>query len=789
MNDWPSEQRLYELLPAYYRQRDHEQGEPLRALLAIIQQEVERLEGDIESLYENWFVETAQEWVLPYIGDLLGVTNLHTVPGASVYSLRAYFANTLSYRQRKGTAAVLEQLANDVTGWEARVVEFFQLLGTTQHLNHLRLHNVRTPDLRDSNELELLGSSGQVVRNPNDGHLMFDLYRSKLRDSPFHSVAHTGEVRRIAERQGHFNIPNIGIYLWRLVAYPMGENTPATARQLGANRFTFNQLGLDAPLFNRPAVEPEIAHIATEIYTPTPVRRRALHDELERLRAAIARGATAPLAHFGDNPVLQVLLPDPLALDTLVAVPAREIAICDLNAWTPPADAKSYPTGNLIAGGAPDDPPEVEMIELPITLAIDPVLGRLVFTDDNVPEEPPAVSYNYGFSADVGGGPYQRRDSVSAALAREVTWQIGVSQTEAAVPGEIVSSLTEAINEWNIQPPGTVGIIAIMDSHSYEENLIGAAAVLMPATSQLLIVGADWPAEPVPGLPGVTQRVIGHVNPNRRRPHILGGISIRGTALESDESQGALTLDGLLVEGNVRVLIGNLARLALHHCTIVPGSGSLTVNQSVAPNTENDRLEVTLLRSIVGGVDLADSVPKFVGVESIIHGRPDPEAVTDPPPLLALIASGAHVSLEGSTLLGQATSRTLYASNTIFTEVVTVERRQVGCVRFSVLPLDSRTPRRFRCQPDLALDGIDDEDQQSAIILRLRPQFTASTYGHPAYGQLSQGCAVEIRQGAEDGSEMGVFTLLKQPQREANLRVALDEYTPFGLHTGIFYVT
>jgi hypothetical protein len=36
---------------------------------------------------------------------------------------------------------------------------------------------------------------------------------------------------------------------------------------------------------------------------------------------------------------------------------------------------------------------------------------------------------------------------------------------------------------------------------------------------------------------------------------------------------------------------------------------------------------------------------------------------------------------------------------------------------------------------------------------------------------------------------MGVFNQLKQPQREANLRTALEEYLRFGLEAGIFYVT
>ena len=70
---WSNTERLYQNLPAIYRLRDSAEGEALRALLAVIEQELEIVEADIEGLYENWFVETADEWVLPYIGDLLGV--------------------------------------------------------------------------------------------------------------------------------------------------------------------------------------------------------------------------------------------------------------------------------------------------------------------------------------------------------------------------------------------------------------------------------------------------------------------------------------------------------------------------------------------------------------------------------------------------------------------------------------------------------------------------------------------------------------------------------------------
>jgi hypothetical protein len=131
---------------------------------------------------------------------------------------------------------------------------------------------------------------------------------------------------------------------------------------------------------------------------------------------------------------------------------------------------------------------------------------------------------------------------------------------------------------------------------------------------------------------------------------------------------------------------------------------------------------------------------------------------------------------------------------------VNARRRQEGCVRFCYVPrnlqdpaLDSRVPRRYRCQPDLALEKVGgdtvDPNVAKTVLRRVKPRFTSDKYGDPAYAQLSLRCPKEISGGAEDGSEMGVFNHLKQPHREANLTVALDEYLRFGLEAGLFYVT
>src|SRR5690242_14084281 len=107
-----TEKNIFELLPAYYRSKDIEQGSPLQALINIIAGKAIAVENNTAQLYDNWFIETCEEWVIPYIADLLGVQNFNAITGSSAISQRAYVANTLSYRRRKGTAPVLEQLAS-----------------------------------------------------------------------------------------------------------------------------------------------------------------------------------------------------------------------------------------------------------------------------------------------------------------------------------------------------------------------------------------------------------------------------------------------------------------------------------------------------------------------------------------------------------------------------------------------------------------------------------------------------------------------------------------------------
>ena len=88
-------------------------------LVYVKDEKIMDIEGDPDSpisegwLYDNWFVETCEEWMAPYLGDLVGIARLKAMD-PHAYTLRAYVANAIALRRRKGTPAALEQVAQRV---------------------------------------------------------------------------------------------------------------------------------------------------------------------------------------------------------------------------------------------------------------------------------------------------------------------------------------------------------------------------------------------------------------------------------------------------------------------------------------------------------------------------------------------------------------------------------------------------------------------------------------------------------------------------------------------------
>jgi hypothetical protein len=285
------------------------------------------------------------------------------------------------------------------------------------------------------------------------------------------------------------------------------------------------------------------------------------------------------------------------------------------------------------------------------------------------------------------------------------------------------------------------------------------------------------------------------------RPVLTGTITIVSA------KDAELTLHNLMLAKSVRMTGVANTTLTIRHCTLAPVE--LAQDLSMKPRPEasvrwvdagsrgmlvvDHTLSGRLLTSPDVSVELFDSAV---------------DALADTGVALAAANDGAvaagELRLVRATVIGAIRVRALeLAEHALVTGTVVSEQRQHGCVRFSYLPSDSRVPRRYRCQPEWAVQRARDAAQQrdpsvgsdvlaqleARIRSSLRPVFTTSRFGQPAYLQLHASCPVEIRTGAENGSEMGLFQSLGQAQRKANLRARMEEYLRFGLESGIFYVT
>lgn len=672
----------------YRKLLDEKQRGPLKALLGIIAEQIAILEENFDQLYDDQFIETCAEWVVPYIGDLVGTRGVYVFPDAT-FSQRSQVANTLSYRKRKGTAAVLEQLVEDVTGWNASVVEYFELLATTQYLNHLREENIAITKMR----------SGDLNRRIN---------------KPFDKATHTLDVRSIEKKRGIYNIPNVGIWLWRIKSYP---HTKVPAYQVDAQRYKFDPLGFDQPIYNQVQTEESITHLASEINVPMPISPSLMID------METYYGESKSLLIYKDNSGL---------------VPVEGLEIKDM--------IKICNLSDIIG----QDGVPIGWSNMPVDkTAIDPVLGRIAFPAASIPTKV-EVNYHSGFSSALGGGEYSRSDTFK-------------SDTEflIKVPSE-TGTIQEALDSLML----TGGIIEIESNGYYFETPVAKIA----NGKKIELRAAD-----------------------KFRPIIV----LNGDLLIEGEDNSEFFINGILFYGGtlivpLKTIVGSdnqLYSLTLTHCTLLPGP-SLPIGSTPAKTlhpglrVELPATTINFSFSITGSISAVDG-SKVVLEDSILDASDETEIAYSG---LQISEPGASLTIRNTTVIGKVYSLILNASNTIFnaalkpidfwTSPIMAERLQEGCIRFSYVPFGSRLPRLYHCQPSIV-----------EHILKVRPVFNSKTYGDATYCQLSQHCALEIRQGADDEAEMGVFHHLYQPQREQNLRTRLNEYLRFSLEAGILYAS
>lgn len=746
--------KLYGLLPAHIRERYLETGDQLRALLRIIETSTYAIAADLEQLKANAFIETCEPWAVPYIGDLVGWLPIDDGP-------------------RTGAPNTADELFRDLAGPMlappppararadvAKTIYYRRRKGTLPMLEELA-RDVTGWSAHAVEFFELLGWT-QWVRNHLRPHSVRtpdirSVERMTRLGGPFDEIAHTVDVRPISQREGWHNIRNIGFFLWRLLAHRL-ENTQARRFGAAGLRFHFSVLGQDAPLFSRARREGDEAGLATELHVPQPIRPARLFSDLQAYQAL-----TPPRPGFTDFYGLFDAVPG------FNVAPAPSFAILVDGA---PVAADDIRCANLAGwSGAGWSPPAGALV------AVDPVRGRLALGTAFADVQDVRVFHHAGFPADLGGGPYRRR---AWAMRRNLVNDVYVVNATGAQP-----TVAAAVAQWAADG-GRDAIIIIADNRTYAEAL---AIDVGPASGALLAIEAA----------------------DGFRPHLRleGPLAIIG-----DRDDFTLTLSGLLIEGTVD-LQGSLRRLRLIHSTLVPGISIAEPDAELppAPPTSppsltaaaldvtgapaNTELAVELAFAITGALHVPAHAEAIRALDSIIDGTGQP-ALRGPQ---AADAPSPPLHLERCTVRGPVAAGAItLATETIFDGPVMADRVGIGCVRFSWVQPGSRTPRRYRCQPDLAearaLGDAPDPlapAQRDAIVeavrRRIRPAFTDDRYGQPAYLQLTHSTPIEIAQGAEDGAEMGVYAHLRQPQRAANLRTRLEEYLPFGLEPGLIYVT
>lgn len=716
--------KLFDLLPALYRLKDAQvaasqqlsQG-PLESLLTLIEEQLAVVASDLDQLYDNQFIETCAPWVIPYIGGLIGYQPVHGLAPA-VASPRAEVAHTISFRRRKGTVLVLEQLARDVTGWGAHAVEFFKVVATSQYMNHIRLSNHYAPNLRH----------WQV-----QAHM----------DTSFDATAHTIDVRRIAVARGRYNIRNIGISLWSLGAYSLTRipATPSASNSTGKPEcFRFSPLGRDIHLFTNPVSQgAQVTAGATPVNVPDRLLRRVLCQDLRSGAGAVYYGEGKSLAIYSGGKLLN----------------PYQIQVCNLSG----ADGS---WANLPSSG-------------PYAAAVDPELGRLALPASTTGSTPQVeVSFHYGFNADLGGGEYSRQQTF---VVQDETRVLPFPDTESTARYHTLQdALTYAAA--HLSANGQIALELSGSGASQAAYALSAAlSVNVPAGSTLEIRGADgsWPSLVLDGEISVSGGASSSL--------VLNGLLLSSKVAPGNPPVALVHVPATAADGSNN----QLGSLAINHCTLVPGWTLVTNGDpqyATGPSlvAAPAGLQISAQRSILGAlrieglvnVSLTDTIVDATSRSSVAYSASDGSS------------TGGDLSLQGCTVIGKIHTGVLelvsdsivsaaLASGDTWAAPLVADRKQTGCVRFTYLPLGAVTPRQFECVEE--------------AVGSPQPIFYSLRYGDPGYAKLLPETDDAIRQGADDSGEMGAFHFVLAPQRETDLRVRLQEYTPAGLEFGIFYET
>jgi hypothetical protein len=787
---------LYERLPEIYRIKDAELLPPgqLQRYLALVEASFSAIHANIESLYHDLFIETCDDWVIPYIGDLLGTSPLKGDPR----TLRADVADTIALRRRKGTLGAIERLTYNLTRWGVHSVELRENLVWNQHLNHQRPDAGGDPPYAQAGLHTAIRGGTVTLRDPA---------MLSLLDSPFDPFAHTVDVKPPAGGTIRYNLPNLAIFLWRLAANRIQVCQPVmrgvidlSATATGDQAAWLVRLDVlpgdparsftePVQLFNTSRFDPKVQPPLVSQLDQTPGA-----IPVARLDSDAAAGAPAQYV------AVETYDPNALAANPL------DIAEVGLQFHLPEAEFanKTYPPqagdpqpwrlrgDNLCAWEAG--------LPLPLRryeIVIDPRIGRVVMgvetqTQAEALRERLLLTYPYGAVGPVGAHPGSRGKTPSE-------WQGQPVILRTVNYHQNPNGLQDALND--LQTLTAPLLIEIRDSMTHTLDLATVAGVLnedggpnLLLNRPLIIRAAD------------NQRpLILLSQPLRFRPfRVVGADASEQQQLDAVMDQLNVRLEGLYLSrsnafpgGEPLIARAAINQLEILSCTLDPG-GFLQLNGTRAAIQTAIRLgdvygftagsaedvafkqtpEIILQKTVAGPVlidrkytlNLTDTIldaGKGVGDEAAtsfaLSNATDPANQYGPPTTVSSI-----------TVFGRMRVEQMSGRGGIWVHALEVFNNQKGCLKFSYFAgVGDRLPQNHAC----------------VFGLTANLRFTSSIFGQPAYAQLHHTTDFRIQERGPNDDAMGAFGFLQDAHKWRNLQIRYREFMPVGIRPLLIPVT
>jgi len=763
--------RLWALLPEVYRAADSGDPDakgPLRELCNRIGVQMAIVRRSIDQTWDDQSIESCRDWVVPYIADLLA-TNL--VSGLDARGRRLEVANTIFYRRRKGTLLILEKIARDTSGWDAHVVEFFRRLARTRHGLDPQ---IGLPSAGDdplgARRLQLAaGLAGTHSQTPAGGTAnLRNAFAAKESGTAFDEFFHTPDVRLGSGAVGWYNIPRLGVFLWRLYSFPQTAedpndllSVPVAGTGARSNCFVFDPTGRSVPLF-----------ATTGSDMPGPIPQALLPDVYSTTDGSTIDMRSAGVFHTGTDTLVKLsdvsIWPE-FGRFSMAANP-------DLRVWY------HYGFSSRLGAGAYDRRPFGDAAPAPGSESVvrnGAAVGAIAATSTTTFGD----SLTYAAVPDAGSvtdvtirAANGRRPLIRTAPDRAPwTFKGSGAGAKLRLEGIFVSgadivlsgSFDEVTVRFSTLDPGQAGSGTDRFAKSFDDRELRATTLWIEGTVRALTI---------------ERSITGPVR--TRRGGSVEQLAIRDSIVQSIPAPPKTTFavsDFKDIDSFARILkspaAGDPVATALRNA--LQGTTRSQLNL-VGPTTRvSDALAKQIVDDINAALPNAALFPPRVS-RSVIprsHSANRRDFIADSFPLelgdFALAVDSGEVSFEHVTLLGGAYAHRVDVSESILGDVVWVENPQLGCVRFSAWSAGSILPRKY----------------ESLQITPRSELFTSRMFAQPGYAQLRSGVDEALRSGAQDSAEMGAFHAEMAAIKERGLLIKFQEFMPVGLVPVIVHVT